>query len=168
MYSMALGPRKGKVLSLSGPKALLFLWLLISLHTRSVVNVCAISKDFLFVSLVTNRVSPAEVCLSRFDMLSRAASCLDDKKEIPLKVIASFSPINSFNASQQLGDMCLLVQGLNKISPFSLCVRRYGSGCHNSVLAVQARWDLIFGGHLVLSSYPIYLLVHVPRRVYVQ
>ena len=52
---------KWKMLSLSGPKALLFLQLLISPITRSVVNVCAISKDFLFVSLVTNRVSLEEV-----------------------------------------------------------------------------------------------------------
>ena len=44
MYSMALGPRlfKWKMLSLSGPKALLFLQLLIALLTISVVNVCAI------------------------------------------------------------------------------------------------------------------------------
>ena len=62
MYSMALGPRffKWKMLSLSGPKALLFLQLLIALLTRSVVNVRA--KDFLFVSLVTNRVSPSLTC----------------------------------------------------------------------------------------------------------
>ena len=41
MYSMALGPRcfKWKMLSLSGPKALLFLQLLIAFITRSVVNV---------------------------------------------------------------------------------------------------------------------------------
>ena len=72
MYSMALGPRffKWKMLSLSGPKALLFLQLLIALLTRSVVNVCAISNDFLFVSLVTNRVSPEEVCLPSFDVLN--------------------------------------------------------------------------------------------------
>ena len=81
MYSMTVGPRffEWKMLRLSGPKALLFLQLMIALLTRSVVNVCAISKDFLFVSLVT---------------------------------------INSFNSSPQLGDICLLVQGLNKISPF--------------------------------------------------
>ena len=97
MYSMALGPRffKWKMLSLSGPKALLFLQLLIALLTRSVVNVCAISNDFLFVSLVTNRVSPEEVCLPSFDVLNcwlnLVASCLDDENEIPLKVIASFS-----------------------------------------------------------------------------
>ena len=77
--------------SLSGPKALLFLQLLIALLTRSVVNVCAISKDLLFVSLVTNRVSPEEVCLPSFDVLNLAAICLDDENELPLKVIASFS-----------------------------------------------------------------------------
>ena len=97
MYSMALGPRflKWKMLSLSGPKAFLFLQLLIALLTRSVVNVCAISKDFLFVSLVTNRVLPEEVCLPSFDVLNcwlnLMASCLDDENEIPLKVITSFS-----------------------------------------------------------------------------
>ena len=46
---------------LSELKALLFLQLFIALLTRSAVNVCAISMDFLFVSLVTNRVSPEEV-----------------------------------------------------------------------------------------------------------
>ena len=98
MYSMALGPRffKWKMLSLSGPKALLFLQLLIALLTRSVVNVCAISKDFLFVSLVTNQVSLEEVCLPSFDVLNcwlnLVASCLDDENEIPLKVIASSLP----------------------------------------------------------------------------
>ena len=93
MYSMALGLRffKWKILSLSGPKALLFLQLLIALLTRSVVNVCAISKDFLFVSLVTNWVSLEEVCLPSFDVLNLVASCLDNENEIPLKVIASFS-----------------------------------------------------------------------------
>ena len=94
---MAIGPRcfKWKMLNLSGPKALLFLQLLISLLTRSVVNVCAISKDFLFVSLVTNQVSLEEVFLPSFDVLNcwliLAAICLDDATELPLKVIASFS-----------------------------------------------------------------------------
>ena len=97
MYSMALGPRffKWKMLSLSGPRALLFLHLLIALLTRSVVNVRAIYKDFLFVSLVTNWVSLEELGLPNFDVLNcwlnRVASCLDDKNEIPLKVIALFS-----------------------------------------------------------------------------
>ena len=79
--------------SLSGPNTLPFLQLLITLLTRSVVNVCAISKDLLFVSLVTNRVSLEEVCLPSFDVLNcwlnLSASCLDDENELPLKVIAS-------------------------------------------------------------------------------
>ena len=143
MYSMALGPScfKWKMLSLSGTKALLFLQLLIALLTRSLLNICAISKDFLFVSLVTNQVSLEESVL----------------------FLTFCSAINSFNRSPQLGDICLLVQGLNKISLF--CVRRCGSRCHNSVLAVQARWDLFYGGHLVLSSHPLSLLVQVPREV---
>ena len=97
MYSLAIGPRcfKWKMMSMSQLKALLFLQLLIALLTRSVVNVCAISKDFLFVSLVTNRVSLEEVCLPSFDVLNcwlnLAASCLDDQNKLPLKVIASFS-----------------------------------------------------------------------------
>ena len=97
MYSMALSPRffKWKMLSLSGPKALIFLQLLIALLIRYVANVCAISKDFLFVSIVTNRVSLEEACLPSFDMLNcwlnLVASCLDDENKIPLKVIAFFS-----------------------------------------------------------------------------
>ena len=96
MYSIALGPRcfKRKMLSLSGPKALLFLQLLIALITRSAVKGCAISNDFLFLFLVTNRVSPEEVCLSSFYALkcwlNLMTSCLDDENELPLKVIASF------------------------------------------------------------------------------
>ena len=81
-------------------------------------------------------------------------------------LLAFCSAINYFNSSPQFGDICLLVQGLNKISQiFAFCVRRCGSGCYNSVLAVQARWDLFYGGHLVLSSHPISLLVQVPRGV---
>ena len=93
MYSMALGPRcfKWKMLSLSGPKALLFLQLLIAFITRSVVNVCTISNGFLLVSLVTTLVSLEEVCLPSFEVLNLVASCLDDENEIPLKVIASCS-----------------------------------------------------------------------------
>ena len=97
MYSMSLGLRcfKWKMLSLSGPKALLFLQLLIAFITRSVVNVCTISNGFLLVSLVTTLVSLKEVCLPSFEVLNcwlnLVASCLDDENEIPLKVIASFS-----------------------------------------------------------------------------
>ena len=121
---MALGPRcfKWKMLSLSGPKALLFLQLLIALITRSVVNVRTISNSFLLVSLVTTLVSLEEVCLPSFEVLNcwlnLVASCLDDENEIPLKVIASFSAINSFNSSPQLGHVCLLVHDFNKVSPF--------------------------------------------------
>ena len=65
MYSIALGQRcfKWKMLSLSGPKALLCLQLLIALITRSAVNVRDISNGFLSVSLVTTRVSLEKVCL---------------------------------------------------------------------------------------------------------
>ena len=96
MYSMALSPRcfKWKMLSLSGPKALLFLQLLIAFITRSMVNVCTISIGFLLVSLDTTLVSLEEVCLPSFEvfncLLNLVASCLDDENEIPLKVIASF------------------------------------------------------------------------------
>ena len=94
MYSIALGPRcfKWKMLRLSGPKALLFLQLLISFITRFAVNVRAISNG----SLVTTRVSLEEVCLPRFEvlncLLNLVASYLDDGNEIPLKVIA-FVPV---------------------------------------------------------------------------
>ena len=97
MYSIALGPRffKWKMLSLSGPNALLFLQLLIALVTMSAVKVSAISIGFLLVSHVTNRVSLEEECLPSFEVLNcflnLAASCLDDENEIPLNEIASFS-----------------------------------------------------------------------------
>ena len=97
MYSMALGPRcfKWKMLSMSRPKALLFLQLLIAFITRSAVNVRTISNGFLLVSLVTTLVSLEEACLPSFEVLNcwlnLVASCFDDENEIPLKVIASFS-----------------------------------------------------------------------------
>ena len=97
MYSIALGPRcfNWKMLSLSGPKALLFLQLLIAFITRSTVNVRAISNIFLLVSLVSTQVSLEEICLPRFEVLNcwlnLVASCLDYENEIPLKVLASFS-----------------------------------------------------------------------------
>ena len=72
MYSMVLGPRcfKWKMLSLSGPKALLFLQLLIVFITRSVVNVRTISNGFLLVALVTTLFSLEEVCLPSFEVLN--------------------------------------------------------------------------------------------------
>ena len=103
MYSIVLGPRflKWKMLSLSGPNALLFLQLLIALVTMSAVKVSAISIGFLLVSLITNRVSLEEECLPSFEvlncllncLLNLAASCLDDKNEIPLKEITLFSAV---------------------------------------------------------------------------
>ena len=92
MYSIALGPRcfKWKMLSLSVPKALLFIQLLIAFITRSAVNVPTISNGFLLVSLVTTRVSLEEVCLPSFEVLNcclnLVTSCLDDENKIPLKV----------------------------------------------------------------------------------
>ena len=94
LYSIALGPRcfKWKMLSLSGPKALLFLQLLIAFTTWSAVNV---RVTFPMVSLVTTRVSLEEVCLPDFEVLNcwlnLVARCLDNENEIPLKVIAYFS-----------------------------------------------------------------------------
>ena len=82
------------MLSLSGPKALLFIQLLIAFITRSAVNVRAISNGFLLVSLVTNRVSLEEECLLSIDVLNCCsnfvASCLDDENEIPLIIIIIF------------------------------------------------------------------------------
>ena len=72
-----------QMLSLSGPNAL------IALVTMSAVKVSAISIGFLFVSLVTNRVSLEEECMPSFEVLNLAASCLDDENEIPLKEIDS-------------------------------------------------------------------------------
>ena len=151
MYSMALGPRcfKWKMMSLSGSEALLSLQLLIALVTRSVVNGCAISKYFLFVSLVTNRVSLEEVCLPNFDVLNcwlnLAASCWDDENELPLKVIVSFSAsrfsLPSIPRSQQ------------HLSILAFCVRRCSSGCHNSVLAVGGgRISFTRSSRLVITS----------------
>ena len=45
------------------------------------------------------------------------ASSLDDENEIPLKVIVLLCH-QSFDSSPQLGKICLLVHGLNKISTF--------------------------------------------------
>ena len=100
---------------------------LIAFITRSEVNDCAISNDFLLASIVTTRVSLEEVCPAQFRsielLVDLVASCLDGD-EIPLKVIATFSAsrfaarINSFNSSPQLGHVCLLVHGFNKVSPF--------------------------------------------------
>ena len=83
------------MLSVSEPKALLFLQLLISFITRSAVNVRTISNGFLLVSLVTILISLKDVCLPSFEVLNcwlnLVDNCLDDENELPLKVIASFT-----------------------------------------------------------------------------
>ena len=58
------------MLSLSGPKALVLLQLLIPQITWSVVNVTADINDFRFISLDTSRVSREEVCLPSFDVVN--------------------------------------------------------------------------------------------------
>ena len=101
--------------------------------------------------------------------LNLAASCLDDENELSLKVIASFSVSRFALPAIHIMVLHSLVTSVfwSKVSTKSLhvafCVRGCGSGCYNSVLAVQARWDLFYGGHLVLSSHPISLLVQVPH-----
>ena len=97
------------------------------------MNVYDISKDLLLVSLVTNRVSPEEVSsqLWRSELLVEHGDKLLGRWERAYIVGNCFvlcltfcSAINSFNGAPQLGDICLLLQGLNKISkclPF-VCV----------------------------------------------
>ena len=177
MYSIAIGPRcfRWMMLSLSGPKALLFLQLLIAFITRSTVNVRVISNGFLLVSLVTTRVSLEEVCLPSFEVLNcwlnLVASCLDDDNKIPLKVIASFSASRFALPSSPLIVLHSLVRSVfwsmvsTKSLHFAVCAYRYGSGCLYSILAVQVRWCLFYGGHLVCSSHPVSLLVQVPHGV---
>ena len=133
------------MLSLSGPNALLFLQLLIAILTRSAVNVCAISKDFLVVSLCTNRFSHEEVCLPSFDVLivwlNMVACCLDDENELSLKIIASFSASRFALSSIPLMVLHSLVTSVfcsgaqQNLSMVAFCVHRCGFGCHNSVLA---------------------------------
>ena len=147
------------MLSLSGPKALLFLPLLIAFINRSAVNVHAIPNGFLLVSLVTTRVSLEEVCLSSFEVLNcwlnLVASCLDDENEIPLKVIASLSASRFALRSVPLIVLHSLVRSVfwsmvsTKSLHFFVCAHRYGSGCLYSILAVQMGWALFYGGHLV-------------------
>ena len=98
-YSVALGPRffKWKMLSRSGPKALLLLQLLIALVTIAVVNVGAVSCDFFLASLDTYRVSCEEECMPSFDvvncLLNLLAMSFGDEVGFSLKTIASFSAV---------------------------------------------------------------------------
>ena len=175
MYSIALGLRcfKWKMMNLSKPNALLFLQLLIALITRSALNVCFISMNLLFVSLVTNRVSLEEVCLPIFDVLNGwlnlVARCLDDENKLPLKGITSFSASRFALLSIPLIILHSLVISVfwsmftRKSLYFSVCVYRYGFGCYNSVLAGQSICYLFYGDHLVCSSCQVSLLLPVPH-----
>ena len=177
IYSIARGPRffKWKMLSLSGPIALLFLQVLIALLTMSAVNVSAISNGFLLVSHVTNRVSLEEECLPSFEvlncLLNLAASCLDDENEIPLKVIVSFSAVRFALPSIHLivlpacQDLSFGPCSQQNLSIFAVYAHRCVSRYLYSVLAVQTRWDLFCGGRIVWSSRPVSLLVYVPCGV---
>ena len=140
---------------------------LIAFITRSAVNVRAISNCFLLVSLVTNRVCLEEVWLPSFEVLYCWLNL------VAMKVIASIS------ASRfALTSIPLIVQfsttwaGLSfgpwfqqSLSIFSVSAHKYGSGCLYSIVAVQVRWGLFYGGHVVSSSRPVPLLVHVPHGV---
>ena len=133
------------MLSLSGPNTLLFLQLLITLVTMSAMNVTAISIGFLFVSFVTNWISLEEECLTSFEVLNLAASCLDDENEIPLKVIASFSAVRSALPSILLIVLHSLIRSVllsmfsTKSLTFCVYAHRCVSGCLYSVLTVQTK-----------------------------
>ena len=178
MYSIALGPRcfKWKMLSLSGPKAILFLQHLIAFIIRSVENVRTISNVFLLVSLVTTLVSLEEVYLPSFEVLNCwlnfVASCLDDENEIPLKVIASFSASHFSLPSIPLIVLHSLVRSVfwSMVSTKSLhfcrlCTQiRFWMALFNLGSSDEVG-GLFYGGHLVCSSRPVSLLVQVPHGV---
>ena len=133
----------------------------------SAVKFSAISIGFLLVFLITNRGSLEEECLPSFEvlncLLTLAAICLDDENEIPLKVIVLFSAVNSFDSSQ-LGNICLLVHVLNKISPFLPLMLK------DAFLDVFIQsWQFRRGGisftEVISSSHLISLLVQVSRGV---
>ena len=71
-YSIPLDPRyfRWKMLSLSCPKARVFLQLRIPSVTLSVVNVTAEVIYFRLISLDTNQVSREEVCLPSFEVVN--------------------------------------------------------------------------------------------------
>ena len=58
------------MLSLSGPKALLLLQLLMALDTSSSVKTVASSSGFFFVSLDTFLVSLVELCLPSLEVVN--------------------------------------------------------------------------------------------------
>ena len=100
------------------------------------------------------------------------ASCLDNENEIPLNVIGSFSASSFALPSIDVIVLHSLVRSVfwsmvstKSLHFFSVCAHRYGSGCLYSILAVQVRCGLFYGGHIVCSSRPVSLLVHVPHGV---
>ena len=177
MYSMALGPRcfKWKMLSLSGPKALLFLQLLIAFITRSVVNVRTISNGFLLVSLVTTLVSLEEVCLPIFEVLNcwlnlvAKYKMVDKENESPLKVIASFSASRFALSSIPLIVLYSLVTSVfwSMVSTKSLFLPFLHTDAvlDGFIQSWQFRCGLFYGGHLVCSPRPVSLLVQLPHEV---
>ena len=118
-------------------------------------------------SLLKKYVCPALVLNC---WLNLVASCLDDENEIPLKVIASFSASPFALPSIPLIVLHSLVTSViwsmvSTKSIFAVCVHICGSGWLYSILAVQVRWGLSYGGHLVCSSRPVSLLVQLPHGV---
>ncbi len=99
-YAIALSPKcfKWKMLSLSGPKALLLLQLLIALVTWSTVNVVAVSIDFRLTSLDTNRVSGLEEYLPSFEVvncrLNLSAILFGEDTGVSSKEMDSFSAVD--------------------------------------------------------------------------
>ena len=84
-----MGPKcfKWKMLSLSGPKALLLLQLLMALVTWAVVYVVAVSNDPHLTRRETFLVSGLEECLPSFDvvncLLNRSAIFFGDDVVVP-------------------------------------------------------------------------------------
>ena len=125
----------------------LFLHFLIALFTRSTVKICTISRGVLLVSLISNRVSLEGVCLPRFEVfkccLNLLVSCLsDDNIEgmcfvLCMMLCFALLPIPLIVPCDWLDLSCDPWSQRNQ-SSFSVCVYRCGSGCHNSVLAIQA------------------------------
>ena len=88
--------------------------------------------------------------------LNLVDSCLDDENELPLNVIASFSASRFALPSIPLIVIHSLVRSVLwsmvlKSLFFSVCADIYDSGCLYSILAVQVRWGLFYGGNLVCA-----------------
>ena len=160
---------------LVGAKGLTISTALDCFHTRSAINVCAISNGFLLISLVTTQVSLEEVCLPSFEVfncwLNLVASCMNDENEILLKVIASFSASRFALPSIPLIGLHSLVRSVfwSMVSTKSL---HFGRLCTH-IWFWMALFNLgslgevgsLYGGHLVCSSRPVSLLVQVPHGV---